>query len=66
MKVSGVQRNILFTFQVIDGFLQLGHRPFGKLRSGLSLLQLLLQQFDLLLIFIFFGGILLGTDTGHQ
>lgn len=26
-----------FTFQVIDGFLQLGHGPFGKLGSGLSL-----------------------------
>ena len=27
-----------FVFQVVDGFLQLCHRPFGKLCSGLSLL----------------------------
>lgn len=36
----------------------IAHRPLSKLCSGLSLLQLLLQQFDLLFIFIFFGGIL--------
>lgn len=36
-KSRGYRGNILFTFQVIDGFLQLCHRPFSKLCSGLSL-----------------------------
>lgn len=35
--LCGAQGSIPFTFQVIDGLLQLRHRPLGKLGSGLSL-----------------------------
>ncbi len=36
---ENIKENDNHTFQIINGFLQFGHRPLGKLSTGLSLAE---------------------------